>query len=330
MNDIIENPLASLPRRDNGMNAGAVSIEEQRAIAEARGQIQLAKMFPRSLTEATAELVEACKSPEFAAAAFYSVPNRGSGPSIRFAEEVARCYGNFEYGHRELSRSEGKSEIEVFAWDKQKNNYSKRQITVLHVRDTKNGSYPLRDQADIDNRIANVASKQMRGRILALLPKSMVELGIQECRKTLAGGNQQSIGQRVQKMVGAFAGYGVTPQNLSDYLGHSIDNCSADDLTDLIGVFNALREGARVADYFEQLSNSEPQAKLPGTENDNKKPASIASAVQQAAAEHPEPEPAPTQKKTRAAKKPEPQPEPEPETVPDDAGPTDSDDGDLF
>lgn len=334
MNDIT-NPLDHLPRRDNGLNAGAVSIEQERAIAEARGQIQLAKMFPRSIAEATAELVEACKSPEFAAAAFYSVPNRGSGPSIRFAEEVARCYGNFEYGHRELSRSEGKSEIEVFAWDKQKNNYSKRQITVLHVRDTKNGSYPLRDQADIDNRIANVASKQMRGRILALLPKSMVQLGIEECKKTLAGGNQQSIGQRVQKMVSAFAGYGVTPANLSAYLGHSIDNCSADDLTDLVGVFNALREGARVADYFEQLPNSEPVQKLPGAANDNK-PASIAAAVQQAAAEQPEPEPepeaAPAPKKTRAAKKPEPKPEPEP--LPDDAGPDDytmpAGDADLF
>lgn len=294
------NPLDHLPRRDLSVNAGAVSIEQERAIAEARGQIQLAKMFPRSLSEATAELVEACKSPEFAASAFYSVPNRGSGPSIRFAEEVARCYGNFEYGHRELSRSEGKSEIEVFAWDKQKNNYSKRQITVLHVRDTKNGSYPLRDQADIDNRIANVASKQMRGRILALLPKSMVQLGIEECQRTLSGGNQQSISQRVQKMVGAFSNYGVTPANLTEYIGHSIDNCTADDLTNLVGVFNALREGARVADYFE-LPNSEPKAKLPGTAATET--ASITQAAQAATSDPEEKKP-----RGRPAKKQEPEP----------------------
>ena len=289
------NPLDHLPRRDLSVNAGSVSIEQERAIAEA--------------------LVEACKSPEFAAAAFYSVPNRGSGPSIRFAEEVARCYGNFEYGHRELSRSEGKSEIEVFAWDKQKNNYSKRQITVLHVRDTKSGSYPLRDQSDIDNRIANVASKQMRGRILALLPKSMVQLGIEECQRTLSGGNQQSISQRVQKMVGAFSNYGVTPANLTEYIGHSIDNCTADDLTNLVGVFNALREGARVADYFE-LPNSEPQAKLPGTLSAEKP--DIVQAANAAAEQKP---------RGRPAKKQEPEPEPEPVIEPPAA---DDNDGDLF
>jgi hypothetical protein len=245
-------------------NAGAVSIEQERAIAEARGQIQLAKMFPRSMAQSTADLIEACQSHEFAAVAFYAVPNRGSGPSIRFAEEVARVYGNFEYGHRELSRSEGKSEVEVFAWDKEKNNLSKRQITVMHVRDTKQGSKPLTSQADIDGRIANVASKQMRGRILALLPKALVALGIQECQKTLAGNNQESLSSRVNKMISAFATYGVKPDAITEYLGHSIDQCTADDMTNLIGVYNALKDGARVADYFGKKDEEKPDLGLDG------------------------------------------------------------------
>lgn len=291
-----QNPLAPA---NPALNAGAVSIEQERAIAEARGQIQLAKMFPRSLANAQAQLLEACKSPDFAAQAFYSVPNRGSGPSIRFAEEVARCYGNFEYGHRELSRSDGKSEIEVFAWDKENNNFSKRQITVMHVRDTKNGSYPLRDQADVDNRIANVASKQMRGRILALLPKSLVALGEAECRKTLAGNNQESLQSRVAKMVAAFSGYGVTPDNLTAYIGHSVDNCTADDLTDLVGVFNALREGARISDYFEFDAPEKPVIELSEPAEKN----ALAEAAKKAE----------SNKRRGRPKKQEPDPEPEPE-----------------
>ncbi|RDL44333.1 hypothetical protein DN730_07970 [Marinomonas piezotolerans] len=39
-------------QQDEGANMGAIAIEQERAIAEARGQIQLAKMFPRSLAEA--------------------------------------------------------------------------------------------------------------------------------------------------------------------------------------------------------------------------------------------------------------------------------------
>lgn len=240
------------------INHGAVAIEQERAIAEARGQIQLAKMFPRSISEATQELIDICKSHEFAETAFYSVPNRGSGPSIRFAEEVARVYGNFQYGHRELSRTEGKSEIEVFAWDVEKNNKSIRQITIDHVRYSRaNGNTQLIDPADIDNRIANIASKQMRGRILALVPKSLVAIGLTECRKTLGGNNSASLKERCANMISRFSEYGIQVKHLADYIGHSLDEVTIDDIANLTGVYTALREGASLADYFDLKSPSE-------------------------------------------------------------------------
>ena len=293
-----------------GTNAGSVAIEQERAIAEARGQIQLAKMFPRDHAAAFAELMEACKSPEFAETAFYSVPNRGSGPSIRFAEEIARCYGNFEYGHRELSRDNSKSEVEVYAWDKEKNNYSKRQITVDHVRYTRQGNKPLLDPTDIDNRIANVASKQMRGRILALVSKSLVAAGLAECQRTISGNGQMTIAQRVQQMLVAFQPFGVNAKHLEGYIGGSLDNATADDLTDLLGVFNALKEGAKIADYFE-TPDSKPE--LP----DETTPSALGK--QAATAQKPKKK-APAKKKT----------EPEPEPVVDQSEPeTDDDDDDL-
>jgi len=196
------------------------------------------------------DFLEAYNSPEFAATAFYSVPNRGSGPSIRLAEEAARCYGNFVYGHRELSRSEGKSEIEVYAWDMEKNNRSSRQITVMHVLDTKNGPKKLIDQADIDNKIANVASKQMRGRILALMPKHMIAAGVAACKRTLAGGGEKPLSERIVAMVQAFARFGVTKAHLEAHLGHGVDNTTVDELADLMGAFNAIKEGAKASEYF--------------------------------------------------------------------------------
>ncbi len=234
----------------HGANVGAVAIEQERAIAEAQGQLTLAKRFPRSLTTAISDFLEACNSQAFAATAFYSVPNRGSGPSIRLAEEAARCYGNFVYGHRELSRSEGKSEIEVYAWDMEKNNRSSRQITVMHVLDTKNGPKKLTDQADIDNKIANVASKQMRGRILALMPKHMIAAGVEACKLTLAGGGEKPISERILAMTKAFGRFGVNTTHLTAYLGHPVDDTTVDELADLMGIFNAIKEGAKASDYF--------------------------------------------------------------------------------
>lgn len=234
----------------SSINQGAVAIESERAIAEAQGQLTLAKRFPRSMAAATNDFLEACKSPDFAVTAFYSVPNRGSGPSIRLAEEAARCYGNFVYGHRELSRGDGKSEIEVYAWDMEKNNRSSRQITVMHVVDTKNGPKKLVDQADIDNKIANVASKQMRGRILALMPKHMIAAGIAEAKRTLAGGNEKPLNERIVGMAQAFGRFGVTNEMLVAHLGHALDNTTLDELADLTGIYNAIKDGAKAAEYF--------------------------------------------------------------------------------
>lgn len=259
-------------------NVGAVAIEQERAIAEAQGQLILAKKFPRDENTAFSKLMRSCKSKAFAEVAFYAVPNRGSGPSIRFAEEVARVYGNFQYGHRELSRDGNKSEIEVFAWDMEENNRSIRQITVFHVTDTKGGPKPLRDQAEIDNKIANVASKQVRGRILALLPKWFVQEAIEECRKTLAGNTDEPMDVRIRKMTQAFEKYGVTVSHLERYLGHKLDQTLIDELVDLRGVINAIKEGTPASEFF----GAEQQA-----ENNEKTAAAITEAAKAGAATEP-------------------------------------------
>lgn len=245
------------------VNAGAVSIESERAIAEARGQIQVAQMFPRDVASSRAEFMDECDNLEFAMAAIYSVPQAGgkvSGPSIRFAEECARCYGHMEYGHRELSRGATKSEVEVYAWDKQKNNRSIRQITVEHVLDTKDGPRKLRDQRDVDNKIANIASKQVRGRILALVPKSFVEAGLARCKATVAAGGGVSLKQRVERMTDAFTKLGVTAEILKKHLGHALDSVDGDELVDLTAIFNAIKGGDKIADHFEREDKEEAPA----------------------------------------------------------------------
>ena len=261
---IAEQNMPAFANRNNmpsTVNAGAVTIEIERAVAEAKGQMQLAKMFPRDLNASHAEFMNACKMGAFANVAFYSVPQGGSkvtGPSIRFAEEIARVFCNFEYGHRELSRVEagpgpkdfGRSEVEIYAWDKQTNNRQIRQLTVLHVLDTRDGPKKLRDQKDIDNKIANVASKQMRGRILAMMPKWLVEAGLEECRKTISGNNTEPLEVRVRKMTQAFAAFGVTAAHLEAFLGHSLDQVLSDELVNLTGVYNAIKGGEAPSDFF--------------------------------------------------------------------------------
>ncbi|HHA3594158.1 TPA: hypothetical protein ACODIZ_003686 [Salmonella enterica subsp. enterica serovar Newport] len=291
------NNANSAPALPGNVNAGAVTIEAQRAITEAQSKIQLAKMFPRNETEAFNKLLFSCSHPGFAEEAFYSLPRGNqkiSGPSIRLAEEIARLYGNFTYGHRELSRSNGKSEVEVFAWDVENNNYTSRQITVVHVQDTKNGSYALHSQADIDTRIANIASKQLRGRILSLIPKWMLSEAISKCRETLAGGQDKGQrDQRVQSLITRFAQKNVNKDALEKYLGHPIKLITDEEMADLFGVYTAIKEGSSINEFFIEDAPKNPMAeKLEKAVSGNQEqPKKAAQKRKETAPKDPQPEP---------------------------------------
>lgn len=89
---------------------------------------------------------------------------------------------------------------------------------------------------------------------------------------------------RIRRIVQAFSKYGVRAGHLEAYLGHPIDTTLSDEIADLQGVFNALKEGAKASEFFGDL---EAEAKAERIEQ-------AAEAVQQAAQ-------APTPRRRRSA-----------------------------
>jgi len=82
------------------------------------------------------------------------------------------------------------------------------------------------------------------------MPKWLVEAALDECRKTLAGDNTMPLSERVRRMTAAFSQFGVTQAQLEKYVGHKLEEVNQDELVELLGVFNAIRDGAKVTDYF--------------------------------------------------------------------------------
>lgn len=246
------------------VNAGTVAIEEARAVAEAQGKLIVAKKFPRDQARAWAAIMEACKRPGLAAIAEYSFPRgneRVAGPSIRLAEELARCWGNIDYGIRELSRKDGVSEMEAYAWDLETNTVSSQKFTVRHVRDTRQGPKNLTDERDIYEITANNAGRRLRARILAILPADIVDGAVAECRKTLAGGNTLPLADRVRAMIAAFDRFGVTAAHIERYLEKPLAEILGDDFAELTSVFNSIKDGvAKPSDYFDVKAAGESPA----------------------------------------------------------------------
>lgn len=243
-----------MARMDN-INQGTIAIEASRAIAEAQGKLVIAKRFPRNEVEAYAKAMEACQRPSMAAKAFYSFPRGGqtvAGPTIRFAEELARCWGNIDYGIKELSQDDGKSEMQAYAWDLETNAQSVQNFTNPHQREQGKKMVALTSQRDIYENNANMATRRLRSRILAILPSWYVEDAIEECKKTLAGKNDTPLIDRVKKMVVQFAKIGVTQEQIEKRLKRKADTMNADDFTEFIGIYNAIKQGeSKIADWFE-------------------------------------------------------------------------------
>ena len=237
------------------INQGTVAIEASRAIAEAQGKLVIAKRFPRNEVEAYAKAMEACQRPTMAAKAFYSFPRGGQtveGPTIRFAEELARCWGNIDYGIKELSQDDGKSEMQAYAWDLETNAQSVQNFTNTHQREQGKKMVKLTSQRDIYENNANMATRRLRSRILAILPSWFVEDAIEECKKTLAGRNDTPLIDRVKKMVVAFAKIGVTQEQIEKRLKKKIDTMNADDFVEYTGIYNAIKQGeSKIAEWFE-------------------------------------------------------------------------------
>lgn len=252
-------PPINLPT--DTINQGTIAIEASRAVAEAQGKLLIAKKFPRDEIAAYSKAIEACRRKTMAKKAFYAYPRGGQtveGPTIRFAEELARCWGNIDYGIKELSQDGGKSELQAYAWDLETNAQSVQNFTNPHQREVKGKMQSLTSQRDIYEANANMATRRMRARILAILPAWFVEDCIAECKRTLAGDNEEPLIDRVKKMVIQFQKFGVSQEMIERRLKRKVETMTADDFTEYIGIFNAIKEGeSKVAEWFA----AEPEAK---------------------------------------------------------------------
>lgn len=262
-------PNNALTASLDNINQGTVAIEASRAIAEAQGKLIIAKKFPRDEIAAYAKAMEACQRPTMAEKAFYSYPRGGQtveGPTIRFAEELARCWGNIDYGIKELSQDEGKSELQAYAWDLETNAQSVQNFTNPHQREAGRKMVTLTSQRDIYENNANMATRRLRSRILAILPAWFVEDCIAECKRTLAGKNDIPLVDRVKKMVVSFAKLGVSQDQIERRLKRKVETMTAEDFTEYIGIYNAIRGGeSKASEWFEApVENAELTAALKG------------------------------------------------------------------
>ena len=264
---IVANPFGnSLNTKQDVATAQVVSHE----VATMQAQIFLAKQFPRDQRQSMDKILTACQRPGLASAAVYSYARGGtniSGPSIRLAEELARNWGNLECGWDELEREGDASKVRAFAWDKETNVLKTLTFVVRHYRNTKNGSYRLKDERDIYELLANQAARRMRNCILALVPGDVVEAAVEQCQKTMITSCEINA-ETIRKLVETFEGFGVTKRQIEKRIQRNLESITPAQFVRMREIYTSLRDGmSEPADWFDM--DEEPDLATAATENLN-------------------------------------------------------------
>lgn len=250
----------------------ATMVEQARAIAEVRAAVMIAMDRPRDRTAALTEMREVCGIMGLAERAFFRVPRGGqqvNGESIHLARELARIWGNINYGVKEMVRDDvkGQSELLAFSWDLQTNARSEIIFIVPHTRGQ---GKRLTGTQEIYENNASFAGRRLRETIFSVLPVWFKDEAAQLCHKTLEGGGGKPLVQRVADMRTAFEAIGITSAQLETKRGRKMTDFLPEDVAALGVIYRSIKQSeVTIADEFpkEGATKTDGESKMDALES---------------------------------------------------------------
>lgn len=233
--------VTGLPVGYGGNSSLAVNL----ARAEIDQQIATARAMPRSVKRAMANITSlATLDEESAEECIYALPRGGKpikGPSIRLAEIIASQWGNCRVAARVVLVDKVEKFIEAEG--------------VFHDLET-NTATTARIRRRISNRQGKVYDDDMivvtgnaacaiakRNAILGGVPKGVWRRAYEAAEGVLVG-DVKTLAERRDRMMKAFAGFGVTPDQIFASLGIAgLEEINLDHLSTLVGTHSAIKSG---------------------------------------------------------------------------------------
>jgi hypothetical protein len=234
-------------------------------------QIEVARRYPRDEGKALKTLADlALRSDAAAESCMYTLvrsefdketgkkrPVYITGPSIRFAETLAYCWGNMRWAGRIIEEAEFHIVAQGVAYDLQRNNG-----VMIDLRRGIKTSTGHRFGADMVNVVSNAAiSIAQRNVIFDCIPK-LVWTDTYEDVKQKAIGAQQ-IPERIQAAIKYFVGKGAKVEDILSALAvKSVEEMGREHLEVFLGLKTAIKEGPiDIAKIF-TAEGAEERAKL--------------------------------------------------------------------
>lgn len=227
-------------------------------------EIIAARRFPRDQHSAIERIKAECRRPSFASSATFAFPkgktkdgkkNIVSGGSIRLAEALARSWGNIDYGFVFTAQTATETRVRVYAKDLENNTRASREVVQRHEMKSGQRTKKLTDEREIYELVTNKAMRRLRQVIFELIPDDVVQMAIEQCKRTELEADSRSMKERVSRLVEGFSAFGVEESHLKEFLGlGDLELISLDDLAKLRLVYRAIKDEEARADEFFDLS----------------------------------------------------------------------------
>jgi hypothetical protein len=247
-----ETALATRSEQTSELAPTAGAAEKQFEIQSA---ITVAKRFPRNEDGAFQKLMKAADRTSFAEDAGYSFPRGGQtveGPSVNLAREAARVWGNIRYGLEVIRDDEESRQIRGWAWDLESNVKVTAEDEFRKLIYRKKGGWIRPDERDLRELTNRRGAILIRGCVLQILPKDLIEDAMERCKATLRKSAAQDPEAARKKIILAFSEIRVTPEMLEQKLGHPLAQCSPAEIADLRTIYKSIADGNSTwAEYVE-------------------------------------------------------------------------------
>jgi len=226
-------------------------MNDLKKTTEVQAEIAIAQKFPRDEKACLDDIIAECRiNKQLREEAIYAYPKgKGeiiNGPSIRLMEAIVRHWKHIETGIEEIESDDHSTLIEVYCWDRQKNNREKKRFRVQHELYTKQGTRKLTKPRDIYENNANLATRRKRACIMSIIPSYVTNLAMDACKIEIS-----NLQERVPRMLEAFKKMQVLKEDVEKFLGHDVDVITSEEFQKLNHIYNSLKDDiSKKADWF--------------------------------------------------------------------------------
>lgn len=224
----------------------AIVAAESAAVVEIKSAITIAKQCPRNEYESQLAIIKSLDHPSFSLKSIYRFPRGGaevSGPSVYFAREMARLWGNMRHGVSIITDSDDDRIVEGWAWDVETNTKVSSQSQFKKLIQRK-GQWIRPDERDLRELTNKHGAICVRNSLLQLFPDYIVQSCIEAAKKGGVNAVKKMGASSVkQSIVDSFNAKKITIVNLEKYIGVNEKNWNEETLANLQAVLIALDDG---------------------------------------------------------------------------------------